>query len=98
MLERIRTAVNGYLMREFEEDCYKSVEDMPRLLPLAYTTAENEEDEIQISYNLDTCELLDMYNGEIVNRYYMDYTCFIDFMKYVSFDDLVRDLLCDSYE
>ena len=93
-LERIRRVLNEYELREFgNELLYGANEELPEVIPLAYTTAgDDEQHEMQVSYNRVTGELLEMFGGETKQRDVYTLEEFADMMEAVDFDDLIRDL------
>lgn len=93
LLERIRIALNKFSEREYGDEPYKSVDDMPDSLPLAYTTAgDDEEHELQVWFSFATYELVEELDGVIKQCEKYTLEEFADMMESVSFDDLTRDL------
>ena len=96
MKKKIIQALNRYTVAEWEEPYYNINEGLPTIIPLAYTTKEDEnseeEIEIQVSYNMELCELWNMNDGVIIDRYSISHEQFPEFLDNTDFVGLVDDL------
>lgn len=97
MKEKLLKALNEYSMREFDQLMYETVEDIPEIIGVAYTTTEDDEHEIQINFDLSDLSWKEYING-ILWRVERRTTLqdFIDEIAYASFDDIVSDTLYDA--
>lgn len=92
-LERVRQAINAFSFYEYGSEPYLTIGELPELIPLAYTTAgDDEEHEMQVSFNRVTCELIEEFDGVIKQRTKYTLEEFAEMMENVDFNDLIRDL------
>lgn len=80
--------------REYDSMSYNSIDDIEDIIPIAYTTAgEDEQYEIQCNFNLKKLQWEEYINGELKNVSRRgSLKEFIDELNTCSFDDIIRDI------
>lgn len=87
-------ALQKYTMREFGCVKYHTVDDIPNVINLAYTTTESGNTEVQVDFNLEKLQWEDYINGElktVSKRNSLE--GFINELNNCSFEDIVSDIL-----
>ena len=97
MKEKLLKALNAYSMREFDNPMYETVEDIPQVLELAYTTTEDDKYEVQVNFDLNDLSWKEYIDNTLwrVERH-TTLQEFIDEIEYASFDEIVSDTLYDA--
>lgn len=94
MKQRLLDALNNYSWREFEMPMFASVDKIPTIIHLAWTTVgDNNEHEIQCDFNIEKLQWEEYLNDELVRVEKRDsIEDFIAEIECCDFDDVIRDV------
>ena len=91
--QKLLEVLNDYMRREFDDE-YQSVNDIPDVIPLGYTTSDEETHEVQVDFDLTSLEWKEYIDGELKIVSKRDsIEDFIDELDGLSFDSVVSDIL-----
>lgn len=91
--QNLLKVLNDYMRREFDDE-YQSVNDIPDVIPLGYTTSDEETHEVQVDFDLTSLEWKEYIDGELKIVSKRDsIEDFIDELDGLSFDSVVSDIL-----
>ena len=91
--QKLLEVLNDYMRREFDDE-YKSVDDIPDVIPLGYTTSDEETHEVQVDFDLTSLEWKEYIDGELKIVSKRDsIEDFIDELDGLRFDEVVSDIL-----
>ena len=86
-IEEAKGLINDFCMSEYGEEA-----DFSNLskIPVAYTTSEDEEDEIQVYIDLIGCQIIKEINDKKVEfKVFKDMDEILEDLEFMDFDDLV---------
>lgn len=99
MKTKLLEVLRAYELREFEETHYNTVEEIPTVISLAYTTTESEEHEVQVNFDTEKLEWQEYIDDELKIVSKRDsLEDFIKELSYASFDEIVSDILWMAQE
>lgn len=91
--QKLLEVLNDYMRKEFDDE-YQSVNDIPDVIPLGYTTSDEETHEVQVDFDLTSLEWKEYIDGELKIVSKRDsIEDFIDELDGLSFDSVVSDIL-----
>ena len=91
--QKLLEVLNDYMRREFDDE-YQSVNDIPDVIPLGYTTSDEETHEVQVDFDLTSLEWKEYIDSELKIVSKRDsIEDFIDELDGLSFDSVVSDIL-----
>ena len=91
--QKLLEVLNDYMRREFDDE-YQSVDDIPDVIPLGYTTSDEETHEVQVDFDLTSLEWKEYIDGELKIVSKRDsIEDFIDELDGLRFDEVVSDIL-----
>ena len=91
--QKLLEVLNDYMRREFDDE-YQSVNDIPDVIPLGYTTSDEETHEVQVDFDLTSLEWKEYIDDELKIVSKRDsIEDFIDEIDGLSFDSVVSDIL-----
>ena len=94
MKSKLLEVLRAYEIREFEETKHNTVEDIPTVINLAYTTTSSEKHEVQVNFDTEKLEWQEYIDNElkiVSKRNSLEE--FINELSYASFDEIVSDIL-----
>ena len=94
MKQRLLDVLNEYSWREFERSMFESVDEIPTVISLAWTTVgDDNEYEIQCNFNIEKLQWEEYVNGELVIVERRDsIEDFIAEIECCDFNDIIRDV------
>lgn len=97
-LKRLLEVLNAYYEREFDNDnAFESIDDIPTIIPLAYTTSEDDKHEIQSNFNLDKLQWEEYIDEKLVLVDKRDsLEDFIDELSCADYDSIISDILFEA--
>ena len=99
MKQKLLEVLNDYGLREFNEILYERVEDIPPIIPIAYTTTENGKHEVNVYFDIETFRWLNFVDGDLkLVTKLNSLEDFIEDMEYADFDCMIFDILCIAEE
>lgn len=94
-LEVLLEVLNNYHEKEFDQkQVFKNIDDIPTIIPLAYTTSEDDKHEVQSNFNLEKLQWEEYIDGELMlvsKRVSLEE--FIDEMMWSDYDSIISDIL-----
>lgn len=98
-MKKLLEVLQNYQMREFEEIYYNTVEEIPSVINLAYTTTESEKHEVQVDFDTEKLEWQEYIDNELKSTTKVDsLEDFIEDLRRCTFEDIVSDILCMAEE
>lgn len=95
MKNKILEAYNEYSFKEFGSE---TLETLPSVLSLAYTTTESEKHEVQVNYNVDLEQYEEYIDMELKHVNKCPLEAFLIDIEIGSFDGFVSDILSEAEE
>lgn len=92
--QKLFEVLTEYEEREFLECAYKNPDEIPEVIPMGYTTSDNEQHEVQVNFDTRTLEWKEYIDGELKTTSKRDsIEEFIDEIDGIDFDSIVSDIL-----
>lgn len=98
VLEKLLEAINAYYEQEFGNvNAFESIDDIPTIIQLAYTTSENNKHEVQSYFNLDNLQWEEYVDDKLILVDKRDSLGdFIDELNCADYDSIISDILFEA--